>query len=136
MNQYHIEITTEGRGLINVTHEVAKYVTAANVMIGLCNVFLHHTSASLTLCENYDPLVLKDLEAFMRRLTPDGDPLYEHIAEGEDDMPSHVRSVLTHNSITIPITNGKLGLGTWQGLFLWEHRVRGHNRKMTVTISK
>ena len=134
MKQFQIELTTQGRGLINITDEVAKYVATANVTTGLCNVFLHHTSASLTLCENYDPLVLKDLEAFMQRLTPDGDALYEHIAEGEDDMPSHVRSVLTQNSITIPISNGKLGLGTCQGLYLWEHRLQCHHSKLTVTI--
>lgn len=134
MKQFYFEITTPGRGLINITDEVAKHVAVAKIATGLCNVFLHHTSASLTLCENYDPLVLKDLEAFMQRLTPDGDPLFEHIAEGEDDMPSHVRSILTQNSITIPITNSKLGLGTWQGLYLWEHRFRSHVRKMTVTI--
>jgi secondary thiamine-phosphate synthase enzyme len=132
--QYQIEVCTEGRGLINITDDVAKCVAATKGETGLCHVFLHHTSASLILCENHDPLVLKDLESFMQRLIPDGDPLFEHIAEGKDDMPSHVRSILTQNSLTIPITRGKLGLGTWQGIYLWEHRLRGHVRKITLTV--
>jgi len=132
--QYKIEITTPGRGFINITDEVANCVADANVATGLCHVFLHHTSASLSLCENHDPLVQKDLDAFMLRLIPDGDPLYEHIAEGPDDMPSHVRTILTQSFLILPITNGKLGLGTWQGLYLWEHRLRSHHRKMTVTV--
>lgn len=135
IKQFQIEITTRGRGLINMTQEVAKCVTSVSALTGLCNVFLHHTSASLTLCENHDPAVLTDLEAFMQRLIPDGDPLYQHIAEGEDDMPSHIRSILTQNSITLPITQGKLGLGTWQGIYLWEHRLQSHLRKMTITIT-
>jgi len=134
MKQYQFEISTRGRGLISISTEVAKCVAAASVQTGLCNLFLHHTSASLSLCENHDPLVLTDLEAFMLRLIPDADPLYEHTEEGEDDMPSHVRSVMTQNSISIPITAGKLALGTWQGIYLWEHRLRGHLRKITVTI--
>lgn len=134
MHQYQFEITTKGRGFVNITADVAQLIANANIAKGVCNVFLRHTSASLTLCENYDPLVLKDLEAFMQRLTPDGDALYEHTAEGPDDMPSHVRSVLTQNSITIPISDGKLILGAWQGLFLWEHRIRSHVRKMIVSV--
>jgi secondary thiamine-phosphate synthase enzyme len=134
MRQFHTEITTPGRSLINITQEVKKCVAAASVTTGLCNVFLHHTSASLILCENHDPLVLKDLEAFMLRFIPDGDSLYEHVEEGIDDMPSHVRSVLTQNSISIPITDSKAAFGAWQGIYLWEHRLRGHVRKMTVTI--
>jgi|SRR5579885_3510083 secondary thiamine-phosphate synthase enzyme len=132
--QYKFELTTPGRGMINVTDEVAKHVAAANVATGLCHIFLHHTSASLTLCENHDPLVQSDLEAFMLRLIPDGDAIYEHIAEGPDDMPSHVRAVLTQSFLIIPITNHKLALGTWQGIYLWEHRLRSHHRKLTVTI--
>lgn len=132
--QYKLEIHTPGRGLVNITDEVAKQVAHANVETGLCHLFLHHTSASLTLCENFDPLVQKDLETFMSRLAPDGDPLNEHIAEGPDDMPSHIRTILTQSSLTIPITQHKLALGTWQGIYLWEHRLRGHHRKVTVTI--
>lgn len=132
--QYKFEITTPGRGIINITDEVAKFVGQRSVETGLCHIFLHHTSASMLLCENFDPLVQKDLEAFMLRLVPDGDPLYEHTEEGPDDMPSHVRSVLTTNFIVVPITNHKLDLGKWQGIYLWEHRLRSHLRKVTVTI--
>jgi len=132
--QYKFEISTKGRGLINITDEVAKYISQAGATIGLCHIFLHHTSASLSLCENHDPLVRNDLEAFMQRLVPDGDPLYEHIAEGPDDMPSHVRTVLTQSALMLPITDKKLALGTWQGIYVWEHRMQGHHRKITVTI--
>lgn len=120
--------------MINITDEVARHVKNANVSIGLCHLFLHHTSASLTLCENHDPLVQSDLEGFMVRLAPDGDPLYEHVAEGPDDMPSHVRTVLTQSSLIIPISDFKLALGTWQGIYLWEHRLRSHTRRVTVTV--
>lgn len=130
--QYKFEFTTTGRGIFNLTSEVAKFADHAET--GLCHVFLHHTSASLILCENYDPLVQKDLEAFMQRLVPDGDALFEHTEEGPDDMPSHVRSVLTTNFIVVPISNHKLDLGKFQGIYLWEHRLRGHVRKLTVTI--
>lgn len=132
--QYKIEITTPGRGFINITDKVAEKVKDANIEMGLCHLFLHHTSASLTLCENHDPLVQKDLEAFMLRLIPDGDPLYEHVEEGPDDMPSHVKTVLTQSSLIIPITNHQLGLGRWQGIYLWEHRLRSHHRHITVTL--
>ncbi len=132
--QYKFEITTSGRGIFDLTQEVAKFVEHGSVETGLCHIFLHHTSASLLLCENYDPLVQKDLEAFMLRLVPDGDPLFEHTEEGPDDMPSHVRSVLTTNFINVPISNHKLDLGKFQGIYLWEHRLRSHLRKLTVTI--
>lgn len=134
LEQYKFEITTSGRGIFNVTSEVANFVEHGPVETGLCHVFLHHTSASMILCENYDPLVQKDLEAFMLRLVPDGDALYEHTEEGPDDMPSHVRSVLTTNFIVVPISNHKLDLGKFQGIYLWEHRLRSHLRKLTVTI--
>lgn len=127
-------MTTEGRAIIDLTDEVAACVAKTNVTIGLCHVFLHHTSASLILCENADPLVQQDLEAFIHRLIPDGDPLYQHIAEGPDDMPSHVRSVLTSSFLSLPIENKKLSLGRWQGVYLWEHRLRSHQRNITVTI--
>jgi secondary thiamine-phosphate synthase enzyme len=134
LKKYKFEITTSGRGLINITDKIADYIQQANMAEGLCHVFLHHTSASLTLCENFDPLVQKDLEAFMLRLIPDGDALFEHIAEGPDDMPSHVRSILTQPSLTLPISNHKLDLGQWQGIYLWEHRLRSHHRKLTLTL--
>lgn len=134
LTQYKFELTTPGREIINITDQVVEFVRQANVETGLCHVFLHHTSASLMLCENHDPLVQKDLEAFMQRLVPDADPLYEHTAEGPDDMPSHVRSVLTTNFLNVPITHAKLDLGRWQGIYLWEHRIKSHHRKVTVTI--
>jgi len=132
--QYKLELTTQGRGLINITDEIANYVAQTNVAMGLCHIFIHHTSASLTLCENADPLVQRDLEAFMERLIPDGDPLYQHNDEGPDDMPSHIRSVLTQSFLMLPITNYKLVLGTWQGIYLWEHRLHRHHRKLTITV--
>jgi secondary thiamine-phosphate synthase enzyme len=132
--QYKFEITSPGRGIINITDDVAKLVGQGQVETGLCHLFLHHTSASLILCENFDPQVQADLEAFMLRLVPDGDPLFQHIEEGPDDMPSHVRSVLTQNFIVVPVTDHKLDLGKWQGIYLWEHRLRSHLRKMTVTL--
>jgi len=134
LTQYHFDLTTPGRGLINITDQVNAFVKQSGVVTGLCHIFLHHTSASLSLCENADDLVLRDLEAFMSRLIPDGDPLYQHVDEGPDDMPSHVRTVLTQSFLMIPITNQVLGLGRWQGIYLWEHRLRSHFRKLTVTI--
>ena len=101
---------------------------------GLCHVFVHHTSASLMFCENADPSVRRDLETFMSRIAPDGDPVYEHASEGPDDMPAHIRSVLTQTEITLPVENGRPNLGTWQGLYLWEHRHQPHRRKITVTV--
>lgn len=132
--QYKFEMITPGRGLINITDEIEEQVAKANISIGLCHIFLHHTSASLTLCENHDPLVQTDLEAFMLRLIPDSDPLYQHIAEGPDDMPSHIRTVLTQSFLMLPITGNKLALGKWQGIYLWEHRLRSHKRVITLTL--
>lgn len=134
LKQFKLDLNTTGRGMIDITAKIADFVSEANIHIGLCHIFLHHTSASLVLCENADPLVQSDLEAFMIRLVPDGDPLFQHIAEGHDDMPSHVRSILTQSFLTVPITNNNLALGTWQGIYLWEHRLRPHHRKLTVTV--
>ena len=133
--QSEILVSTRGRGTYDITREVQSAVGAPGVTAGLCSVFVRHTSASLMLCENADPAVMRDLEAFMARTVPDGDPLFSHVAEGPDDMPAHVRSVLTHADINLPIRNGRCDLGTWQGVFLWEHRTRPHRRKVTVTIS-
>lgn len=132
--QSSFTIQSPGRGFIDLTSRLNDIVAPKNISQGLCNIFLHHTSASLTLCENFDPTVQQDLEAFMQKLIPDGDPLFQHIEEGPDDMPSHIRSVLTQNSISIPIQDGKLALGKWQGIYLWEHRLRSHERRMTVSI--
>jgi secondary thiamine-phosphate synthase enzyme len=135
LKQFKFEITTPGRGFIDITNQVAELVSTAEITTGLCHLFLHHTSASLSLCENFDPLVQRDLEAFMQRLTPDGDPLFHHTAEGPDDMPSHVRTILTTSFLVIPVTANKLDLGRYQGIYLWEHRLRSHHRKLTVTVS-
>lgn len=132
--QYKFEITTTGRGIFNITDEISKLVKQGSVQTGLCHIFLHHTSASLILCENFDPQVQMDLEAFMQRLVPDGDPLFKHIEEGPDDMPSHVRSVLTTNFLMVPVTEHKPDLGKWQGIYLYEHRILSHLRKITVTL--
>jgi secondary thiamine-phosphate synthase enzyme len=127
-------LPTPGRGFTDITPEVQLSVEGSGIESGLCTVFVHHTSASLILCENADPEVRSDLEAWMSRAVPDGDPLYRHTAEGPDDMPAHVRSVLTQNSIGLPVRAGRLDLGTWQGLYLWEHRHRGHRRRVSVTV--
>lgn len=133
-SQHILKCKTSGRGMINITSRVLDIISQAKLDIGLCNLFLHHTSASIIICENADPTVQRDMEAFMSRLVPDGDALYQHTMEGPDDMPSHVRSILTQSSLTIPISHQKLALGTWQGVFLWEHRFHGHERKVTVTL--
>lgn len=129
-----IVVSTRGRGTYEVTAEVARAVAASNVEIGIATVFVHHTSASILMCENADPSVRRDLERFLARVAPDGDPLFEHDAEGPDDMPAHVRTVLTGVSLTIPIGDGRLDLGAWQGIYLFEHRRDPHRRRLTVTI--
>ncbi len=135
MQQLELQIETDGRGTYDLTGRVDDAVQQSSIATGLCHIFLRHTSASLMLCENADPAVMRDLEAFMTRLTPDGDPLYTHTAEGPDDMSAHVRSVLTHSDLNVPIREGKCDLGTWQGIYLWEHRIAGHRRSITLTIS-
>jgi len=128
-----LSIQTQGRGFIEITRDVAKTVARLPEPQGMCNVFIRHTSASLIVSENADPAVGRDLQKFLARLVPDGDPLFEHDAEGPDDMPAHVRSVLTATSLSIPISNGRLLLGTWQGIYLWEHRHDGYRREVIVT---
>ena len=122
------------RGLTEITDEVAAVVAEAGIEQGLCTVFIRHTSASLVIQENADPDVRGDLERFLGRLVPDGDPLYRHVAEGPDDMPSHVKAALTRTSETIPVHDGRLGLGTWQGIYVWEHRTRAHTREVVVHV--
>jgi secondary thiamine-phosphate synthase enzyme len=129
-----IEIRTEGRGTREITDRVRRVVRDSGVARGLCHVFLHHTSASLILCENADPSVRSDLERFFARLVPDGWPEFRHTAEGPDDMPAHVRTILTQNSLSIPVDDGDCDLGTWQGLYLWEHRTDPHRRRVTVSV--
>jgi secondary thiamine-phosphate synthase enzyme len=134
MFQAEIELETAGRGTYEITERVAEAVRAARVATGLCHVFTAHTSASLIICENADPEVRRDLERFMVELAPDGDPRFMHTAEGPDDMPAHVRSILTQTDLTIPVRDGRLALGTWQGVYLWEHRLRAHHRRVLVTV--
>jgi len=131
-----LNIRTQGRSTIDVTNEVEQLVSRSNIKNGLCNLFIQHTSASLILCENADPDVRIDLEKFMQQMVKDGDPLFRHTAEGPDDMPAHIRNVLTSSSLTIPIANGRCLLGTWQGIYLWEHRLNAHVRKIIVTLQK
>ncbi len=132
--QTTLTIETSGRSLIDLTREVSRQVESARISNGLCHLFIQHTSASLLITENADPDVLVDLETFLSDLAPDGDPRYIHTAEGPDDMPAHVRSALTQTSLSIPVIDGRLALGTWQGIFLWEHRHRPHRRRIVLTL--
>ncbi|MDH3510386.1 MAG: secondary thiamine-phosphate synthase enzyme YjbQ [Gammaproteobacteria bacterium] len=132
--QRTLELATRGRGTHDISAEVQNVVADAGIEAGLCQVFVHHTSASLMLTENADPDVRHDLESFMSRLVPDGDDLYRHTAEGDDDMAAHVRSVLTQSGISLPVGAGRCLLGTWQGIYLWEHRRSPHHRRITVTV--
>ena len=125
---------TRGRSTTDITDAVDRVIRSAGVDRGLCSVFIHHTSASLIVCENADSGVRFDLERFFNRLVPDGDSLFRHTAEGPDDMPAHVRSILTQASLTIPVVGGRLDLGTWQGIFLFEHRTAPHRRRLTISI--
>ena len=133
-NTAMIEIATPGRGFHDIGAELQQAVTRSGVQSGICHVFLRHTSASLLITENADPDVRRDLESFISRLAPDGDPSYLHSMEGPDDMPAHIRSVLTSSELTIPVRAGRLALGTWQGAYLWEHRLRPHRRRIDVTV--
>ena len=134
MHQDALAVNTPGRGLHEVTASVARVVAKASVRTGLCVVYCKHTSCSLVIQENADPSARHDLEAWLERLAPDGDPHHTHTAEGPDDMPSHLRSAVTKTSESIPIVDGELALGTWQGLFLAEHRVRPHRRTLVVHV--
>ncbi len=133
-HQQQFQVNTRGRGTYEITREVARIIEESGVDSGICHVFVHHTSASLTLCENADPSVRRDLETFMVRLAPDGDPIYEHSLEGPDDMPAHIRSILTNMDLSLPVSGGRSALGTWQGIYLWEHRTHPHRRQVTVTV--
>jgi secondary thiamine-phosphate synthase enzyme len=123
------------RGLHDITARVRAAVRASGIATGLCVVYVRHTSASLVIQENADPAVQRDLEAFFRRLVPEGDPIFTHLDEGEEDMPSHVKAALTKTSEQIPISGGELMLGTWQGIFLWEHRSVAHRRAVIVHVT-
>ena len=130
-----IECQVPGQGMYEVTSEVESVVAGAGVSMGLCTVYVPHTSASLVIQENADPSAARDLERWLCRLVPEHDALYTHTTEGPDDMPAHVKSALTATSLSIPILDGRLGLGTWQGIFLWEHRHARDRRRLLVHVS-
>ncbi len=129
-----ITIRTRGRETLEVTDRVQAIVSESGISCGLCTVFIQHTSASLIICENADPAVRRDLESYISRLVADGDRAYTHASEGADDMAAHIRSVLTQTSIGIPVQEGRCVLGTWQGVFLWEHRYHAHARRISVSV--
>lgn len=129
-----LRFSTRGRGTSDITAEVAEVVGAAGVACGLVHVFVQHTSCSLTITENADPDVRRDLETVLSRLAPDGDPAYRHDDEGPDDMAAHARNVLTDTAVTVPVGGGRLLLGAWQGIYLWEHRTAPQRRSVVVTI--
>lgn len=132
--QRSFELTTQGRGSYLISQEIQRLVGDSGITVGLANLFLHHTSAGLMLCENADPEVRADLERFMGRLVPDGDPLFRHLDEGPDDMPAHVRTLLTGAALSFPVSEGRCALGTWQGIYVWEHRQQAHRRRLTLTL--
>lgn len=131
---HELTFATRGREFLEITAPVAELVARSRLHTGLCTLHLQHTSASLLIQENADPEVRRDFERFFARLVPDGDPLFEHTAEGDDDMPAHVRTALTAVNLGIPITGGRLALGTWQGIYLWEHRTHPHRRRVMVHL--
>jgi secondary thiamine-phosphate synthase enzyme len=129
-----LEVDTPGRGFHEISDQLQGAVRDTGIRDGLCHVFLRHTSASLLITENADPDVRHDLEQFISKLVPDGDPAYVHSMEGPDDMPAHIRSVLTCTELSLPVRDGRLALGTWQGAYLWEHRYRPHRRRLEITV--
>ena len=130
----HLETPTRGKGLHEITREVQRLVDDAGIEEGLCTVMIQHTSASLTIQENADPSARHDLEQWMERHVPEGDPRFTHTLEGPDDMPSHIRAAITSTTLSIPVEGGRLALGTWQGIYLWEHRTRGSRRRCVVHL--
>jgi secondary thiamine-phosphate synthase enzyme len=134
VHQAILQFSTRGRGTLDITEQVARVVAQAGVELGLAHVFVQHTSCSLTITENADPDVRRDLETILARLAPDGDPAYRHDAEGPDDMSAHVRGMLTSTGLNVPVGGGRLLLGTWQGIYLWEHRTSAHRRSVVVTV--
>ncbi len=129
-----IVIETTGRGTYDLSARVQEFVASSGIEMGMCHLFIRHTSASMMLCENADPDVMRDLETFMGEAVPDDDPRYKHIAEGPDDMSAHVRSILTQSDLNIPVSDGQCALGTWQGIYLWEHRYAPHTRRIIITV--
>jgi len=135
MHRELLEVEMPGRGTREITAELSAAVRRSGLNVGLCHAFCLHTSASLVISENADPTVRDDMERFLSQLVPDGDPLFAHDAEGPDDMPAHVRSMLTQSGLTLPVDDGKLLLGTWQGIYLYEHRTAPHRRRIVVTVA-
>ena len=135
MAVHRLRVRTKGSGLVEITRDVGEIVSQIGVDTGLATVFVRHTSASLVIQENADPSAKRDLEAWLDRLVPEGDPLYTHVIEGPDDIPSHIKAALTATSLGIPILGGRLALGTWQGVYLWEHRRRGSEREILVHVA-
>ena len=133
--QESLEIATRGRGTLEITDNVASIVANAGIDCGIAHIFVQHTSCSVMLTENADPSVRHDLETLARRWAPDGDPAYRHADEGEDDMAAHGRALIAGSGVTVPVSRGRLALGTWQGIYLWEHRSRPHRRRMVVTVT-
>jgi len=131
---FNFNTNTKPKCLNDITYEISQHVENSKITNGLCSLFIKHTSASLLIQENADPSVLRDIESFFKRLVPEDENLYEHNSEGSDDMPAHIRSLLTNTSLSIPIVNSKLELGTWQGIYLYEHRNHNHSRKVIVNI--
>jgi secondary thiamine-phosphate synthase enzyme len=131
---HEVSVSTKGRDLYEITAQVADLVSETRMQTGLCTLHIQHTSASLLIQENADPGVRRDLDRFFNRLVPDGDNLFEHTAEGDDDMPAHVRTALTAVNLSVPIARGRLVLGTWQGIYVWEHRTHPHRRRVTLHI--
>ena len=129
-----LRVETKGRGTYDLSNDVQSVVSSSGIDTGMCHVFICHTSASLMLCENADPAVMRDLETFMSRQVPAGDPMFTHGSEGPDDMPAHVRSILTQSDLNLPVVDGRCALGTWQGVYLWEHRLAPHSRRIIVTV--
>ena len=129
-----LHLKTKGQGLHEITEEIIRLVVSTEVQEGLCTLFIQHTSASITIQENADPSARRDLETWLNRLVPEDDPLYTHTTEGRDDMPSHIKAILTSTSLSIPVLDGRLVLGTWQGIYLWEHRKRPHQRTVIVHV--
>ncbi|MCB1775355.1 MAG: secondary thiamine-phosphate synthase enzyme YjbQ [Gammaproteobacteria bacterium] len=132
--QQTLTLGTRGRGTYEITRQLQDVVRGSGIERGLCHLFLQHTSASLIICENADPSVRGDLERYLSRLVVDGDPVFEHMLEGDDDMAAHVRTVLTQVDMTLPIVEGRCALGTWQGVYLYEHRYQPHKRHVVVTL--
>lgn len=133
--QHRITIESGGRGFYDISRQVSDVVANSDIHCGTAHLFCQHTSAGLILCENSDPDVRTDLETFMSGLVSDGDPKFVHQSEGPDDMPAHIRSILSGNEMTISVTNGTLALGTWQGIYVWEHRAAPHRRSIVVTVT-